>query len=382
MCDTMPMDRTEIARRMLTRRTAPNGVFPLPDTAIKQLAGASPLVFYAGYDPTGAHIHLGHSVSLLLLKSLARELGHTVIVLFGDFTARIGDPTGKASARKTLSPEEIEENVSTWDQQIATLFGDVPYTIRRNSEWLDTMTFGDVIRLSTRVTVQQMLAREMFQERIKQERPIYLNEFLYPLAQGYDSVAMRVDGEVGGNDQIFNMLVGRDLERELIGKEKLVLATPLLVDAATGKKMSKSEGELIALTDSPQEIRRKILAIDDGMTRTVFMLCTEVPEERITELGEGGAREFKEALASELVRMYHGEKAVAEAGQDVEAEISGLTLDKGLVVSGTAGTMSAAHNLIDQGATEIGGKVIKEWKHELRSGDRIRVGKGKFVKVK
>ena len=237
----MSQSRSEFAASIIARRTAQNGLYPSHDDVVRRLAEEQHLVLYAGYDPTGPNIHIGHSVGLLLLKALARDLGHSVVVLFGDFTARIGDPTGKESARRMLSEDEIADNVRTWDQQIAALFGDVPYTIKRNSEWLDAMTFTDVIKLSATVTVQQILVRDMFQERMKQSKPIYLNEFLYPLAQGYDSVAMRVDGEVGGLEQTFNMLVGRELEKELLGKDKLVIGTPLIVDPKSGIKMSRSQ---------------------------------------------------------------------------------------------------------------------------------------------
>ncbi|HUO75910.1 MAG TPA: tyrosine--tRNA ligase [Candidatus Paceibacterota bacterium] len=373
----MALSRQEIATAILQRRTAEHGVFPSREDTIHRLADEQRLIFYSGYDPTGPNIHIGHSVSLLLMKALARDLGHEIIVLFGDFTARIGDPTGKEAARRMLTEDEIEENVRTWDTQIATLFGDVPYTIRRNSEWLDSMTFADVIKLSATVTVQQMLARDMFQERLKQSKPIHLNEFLYPLAQGYDSVAMRVDGEVGGNDQIFNMLVGREFERELLGKEKIVLGTPLIVDAKSGKKMSKSEGELIAVDDSPQEIRRKILAQDDSMIETMFRLCTEVPEETIDV---SDPRRAKEELAAELIRMYHGEEAVSEASEAVAITVTGQ-LDEVLKEAGLARSMTEAKTLISQGAISVNGEVQKKWDHEVKKGDEIKVGKGRRVKV-
>jgi len=362
---------------ILKRRTEPGAVYPSLEEAIRRIAQTGRLVFYAGYDPTGPHIHIGHSVSLLLMKELARDLGHEVIVLFGDFTARIGDPTGKESARRMLGEDEIEENTRTWDRQIAALFGDVPYTIKRNSEWLDAMTFANVIALSSSVTVQQMLARDMFQDRIRQSRPIYLNEFLYPLAQGYDSVALRVDGEIGGVEQTFNMLVGREFERELLGKDKLVLGTPLIVDARTGIKMSKSEGELIALTDSPQEIRRKILAQDDSIIATMFRLCTEVPEDRIDV---SDPRAAKEALAVELIRMYHGEAAVSAATEDIKITATG-PLDKVLKEAGLAKSMTEAKTLISQGATIVNGETQKRWDYEVKKGDRIQVGKGRFITI-
>jgi tyrosyl-tRNA synthetase len=348
---------------------------------LRRLAGPEPLELYAGYDPTAPAIHIGNSVSLLLLKALARDLGHRVTVLFGDFTARIGDPTDKDAVRRVLSAEEVEEHVASWDHQVAALFGDVPFTIRRNSEWFDTLSFADVIKLSAKTTVQQMLARDMFQERLKHDRPIYLNEFLYPVAQGYDSVALRVDGEVGGSDQIFNMLVGREFSRELIGKDKLVLATPLIVNTKTGKKMSKSEGELIALTDAPEEIRRKVLALDDSVTESVFLLCTERPEDWIAGHAAAHPREFKEELARELVRMYHGESAVDAAANAQEITHTG-PLQQVLRESGLAASASDAKRLIEQGGVEVNGEVVTDWHTAIVAGDRIRVGKGKFAVVR
>ncbi len=381
----MILNRTEVARTILHRRTAEGGVYPSLDDGIRRIAEPGQLLFYGGYDPTGDAIHIGHSVSLLLMKALARDLGHEVIILFGDFTARIGDPTEKESVRKVLSEEEINDNMSTWDKQIATLFGDVPYTIKYNSEWLAGMSFADVIKLSAKVTVQQMLARDMFQDRIKKERPIYLNEFLYPLAQGYDSVAMRVDGEVGGSEQTFNMLVGREFSKEILGKDKLVFATPLIINSKTGKKMSKSEGELIALTDSPQEIRRKILDVDDGLIKSMFELCTEKEQEWIdqrqaaVDAGEN-PRQFKEELAAELIRMYHGEEAVEGAHKAIEISITG-PLGQVLKESGLARSMTEAKTLISQGATGVNGETQKDWDYEVKKGDEIKVGKGKFIKV-
>ncbi len=382
----MTPDRTEVARAILRRRTAEGGVYPSLDEGIRRISEPDHLLFYSGYDPTGADIHIGHSVSLLLMKALARDLGHTVVVLFGDFTARIGDPTEKETARKVLSEEEIHENMSTWDKQIATLFGDVPYTIRYNSEWLAGMSFADVIKLSAKVTVQQMLARDMFQDRLKKERPIYLNEFLYPLAQGYDSVAMRVDGEVGGSEQTFNMLVGRDFSKEMLGKDKLVLATPLIINAKTGKKMSKSEGELIALTDTPQEIRRKILDMDDGVIKSLFELCTEKEQgwidqrQAAVDAGEN-PRRFKEELAAELVRMYYGEEAVGQAVEAIEVEGVGSPLQT-LVAAGVISSMTAGKNLIKEGAIKINDKTISQWDIPEKQGDIIKVGKGKLIKIK
>ena len=187
-------------------------VFPSKEKAAKIMGSGKQLVFYLGIDPTGPSIHQGHTIPLLLLKQLA-GLGHKVILLIGDFTARIGDPTDKDAARTALSKEEVEQNMKTYVGQAKKILKDVDFEVKYNSKWLDKMSFAEVIKLTSHATVQQMTARDMFQERIKKEKPIFVHEFLYPLMQGYDSVAMEVDGEVGGNDQTFNMLVGRDLQK-------------------------------------------------------------------------------------------------------------------------------------------------------------------------
>jgi len=371
-------DETKI-KQSLARRLQPSGVFPNLDEAVKLLKSKS-LRVYLGIDPTGPDIHLGHTIPLLFLKQLWK-LGHTPVILIGDFTARIGDPTDKDATRKPLSPEQIRENSKNYIDQIYKILPKGSFEVHRNSDWLDKLSFKDVIQLASHVTVQQLIQRDMFQERLANEKPIGLHEFLYPLMQGYDSVAMNIDGEVGGNDQTFNMLVGRELEKKLINKDKLVFATRLLVNSGTGKKMSKSEGELIALSDSPQEIRRKILAGDDSMIKTMFEICTEKSQVWIEENQNKLPREWKEELADELVRMYHGEKAVEESRKAKEAGGGGQLITH--FISGSLSTSnSEAKNLLDQGAVEINGNVVKDWKYELKQGDKIRIGKGEFFEIK
>ncbi len=372
-------DRLASVTNALQRRIATGGnAFPSLEVAAQRIATEQGLVFYFGIDPTGPSVHIGHTVGLLLLAELVR-FGHKAILLIGDFTARIGDPTDKEAARVALTVEQVQANMASYIEQVRRVIPGIEFEIRYNSEWLSSLTMEQILRLASRATVQQMIARDMFQERIKHEKPVYISEFLYPLIQGYDSVALRVDGEVGGNDQTFNMLIGRDLEHELLGKDKIVLATRLLVDATTGKKMSKTEGPLIAVTDTPQEIRRKVLALDDAMTQTVFELCTTKPNEWIREQASD-PRAFKEALAAELVALYHGTAAVAEAAKPVE--VPATTLVKVMIAGGAAKTATTAKNLIIQGAVEVNGEVVKEWGHELKPGDEVRVGKGKFIKVK
>ncbi len=372
-----PQERTLFVEAFIARRV--EGVYPTREAMISRLAGSERLTFYLGIDPTGSELHLGHTIPLLVLRDLA-VLGHDIVLLIGDFTARIGDPTGKGSARVALSIEDIEANMSSYVQQVEKILEPGTFRVVYNSEWLGALTMGEILRLTGMVTVQQMIQRDMFQERLKAEKPIYLNEFLYPLMQGYDSVALRTDGEVGGNDQTFNMLMGRELEREILGKDKLVLATKLLVDASSGKKMAKSEGTLIAVNDPAQEIRRKILAIDDTMIAQMFELCTIQSIQDIHEICAQDPRTAKEALAAELVRMYQGDAAVEAAAEPIPSAPAS-TLVQFLKDNGVASSSTTAKALIDQGAVSVNGVLEKQWGVEVKRGDEIRVGKGKLFKV-
>lgn len=372
-------DRKQRIQEIFKRRV--EQIFPSSEHAQTRLLEQDALSVYLGIDPTAPSLHLGHTVALLFLKEI-QELGHKPVIVMGDFTARIGDPTDKLAVRTTLSKEEVTKNMEHYLEQVEKILKPGTFEVRYNSEWLTSMTLENVIGLASGVTVQQMLARDMFQERIKQEKPIFIHEFLYPLMQGYDSVAMKIDGEVGGNDQTFNMLVGRDLEKQLLGKDKLVFALRLLVDSGSGRKMSKSEGNAISLNDEPQEIRRKVLALDDGAIKTVFELGTEKDSAWIEEHTKGAPRIFKEELAEELVRLYHGGEAVAQAKQAKRASGRvGLPIDQVLVAEGVAGTISAAKRLIEQGGVTINNEPVENWKQKVKKGDAIRAGKGKFIEI-
>ncbi len=370
-------ERKDFIEQFMSRRL--EAAYPSREALAERLIREEPLTFYLGIDPTGTELHLGHTIPLIVLKDLAL-LGHRIILLIGDFTARIGDPTGKNSARVALSSEDIESNMATYVQQVEKILAPGTFQVSYNSEWLSSLTMEEVLRLTSMVTVQQMIQRDMFQERLKSEKPIFLNEFLYPLMQGYDSVALRTDGEVGGNDQTFNMLMGRELEKEILGIDKLVLATRLLVDGVSGRKMSKTEGPLISVNDSAQEIRRKVLAVDDGMIQTVLELCTTTTPKEIQEILKQGPREQKEALAAELIRMYHGEDAVlgATSAEDIS---QGGKLDRVLTAVGVANSLSEAHRLVEQGGVTLNGTRVERWDIEVVSGDELKVGKGKLLKV-
>src|SRR3989344_3353064 len=295
-------------KELLERRL--ENVFPSKEEAVNKLKSGSRLRVYLGIDPTGPNLHLGHTIPILFLKQLL-ALGHVPVLVIGDFTARIGDPTGKETARKPLTEQEVKDNMKNYLSQVYKILPKGSFEVKYNSSWLSKMSFEDVVKLASHVTVQQMIAREMFQERIKSEKPIGVHEFMYPLMQGYDSVAIKIDGEVGGNDQTFNMLVGRDLEKKLLNKDKLVFASRLLVDAESGRKMSKTEGGLISLSDSAQDIYGKTMkTVPDEMIVTVFELCTEKDWVWIQDKKPDIKNDpliFKKELAFELTKMYHGE---------------------------------------------------------------------------
>jgi len=384
--------------RFLNRRL--QAAFPSMEKVTERISQESNLVFYFGIDPTGPELHLGHTVSLLILRQLI-EWGHQVILLIGDFTAQIGDPTDKSAARQPLTREQVDKNSADYLNQVSKLLKPGSYTVRHNSEWLAQLNFEEVIKLAAKTTVQQMLARDMFQERIKAGRPIGLHEFLYPLMQGYDAVAMRVDGEVGGSDQTFNMMMGRDLEWELIQKDKIVLATKFLEDPVTGKKlMSKSEGNYIALNGGPEQMFGGVMALGDNAILPLFQLSTTVDDEVLADISKrltGGENPIisKKALAYEVVRMYHGEAAAQQAQDAFES-----TFSKGQVpeeMPGLAGadtelidflikhhlveSRSEAKRLIEQKGVKINGVAASSWETKLKAGDVIKLGSHRFVRV-
>jgi tyrosyl-tRNA synthetase len=383
-------------------------VFPSKPKVKEMLTLGRRLVFYLGIDPTGPDIHLGHTTNLFVLKKLF-QLGHKIILLIGDFTAMVGDPTGKEATRKLLTDKEIKENMKTYLDQICKVLPRKSFEVRYNSSWYKKMSLKEWLRINSFFTQQQMIARDMFQERIKKDKPISLQEFVYPVLQGYDSVAMDVDGEIGGTDQTFNMLIGRDLLRRLKNKEKIVITTKLLEDPKSGKKiMNKSEGQYISLNDSPWDMFGKTMAMPDSAILPLFTLTTELPDSKINEikkrLADGeNPRNIKEELAYELVRMYYGEKEAEKAKQEFrkvfserqfpenidERKISELSTDSSSVSIllalkgfGLASSVSEAKRLIEQKAVSVNGEIVKNWDYEVKSGDIIKVGPRKFIKLK
>ncbi|OGJ12066.1 tyrosine--tRNA ligase, partial [Candidatus Nomurabacteria bacterium RIFOXYC2_FULL_36_8] len=262
-------------------------IYPTKEFLENKIKKGEKLTIYLGIDPTGPTLHLGHAIPIKKLSEF-QKAGHQIILLMGDFTAMIGDPTDKGAARKQLTHKEVTSNLKNYKKQASSLIsftGKNPAKITFNSTWLGKMNFEKVISLASNMTVQQMLERDMFEKRMKEGKPIYLHEFLYPLMQGYDSVAMDVDGEIGGNDQTFNMLCGRDLMKTMKNKEKFVITMKLLEDNS-GKKMGKTEGNMIALSDSPEEMYGKVMSWTDGMIIPGFELCTNIPTFEIEKMSK------------------------------------------------------------------------------------------------
>ena len=308
-----------------------SNIYPTKEGLKELLLSGKKLKIYLGADPTGTELHLGHSKNFILLEKL-RRLGHEVVVLFGDFTAMIGDPTGKLNTRLALTEKEVKINLKSWKKQLSPIIKFKTFTsdgakVVKNSKWLSKLSFNDVTRLASNFTVQQMIERDMFDKRIKEGSPIYLNEFLYPLMQGYDSVFLDVDIEIGGTDQTFNMLAGRTLLRKIKNKEKFVITTELIVDPKTGKKMSKSEGNYIGLSETPREMFGKIMALSDEFIIPILKDCTFLSMDEINKIEEQikegkNPKEIKIILAKEIITIYHGKDLAEKVANDFEKTFS------------------------------------------------------------
>jgi tyrosyl-tRNA synthetase len=369
-------------------------VYPSREEFEKALASGKQLKIYNGIDPTGPTLHLGHGVVLLKLREL-QNLGHKIILLIGDFTGMIGDPTDKTATRKKLTRAEVLKNCKNYAKQAGKILDTKKTEIKYNSKWLAKLKFADVVELASEVTVQRMLERDMFEKRMEEERPIYLHEFLYPLMQGYDSVAMDVDAEVGGNDQTFNMLVGRDLMKSLKRKEKFVLTMKLLIDP-TGKKMGKTEGNMVMLEDSAEDMYGKVMSWPDTLMSVAFEICTRVPMGEVKNILAGDPRDAKMRLAREIVSLYRspGEAKAAEENfvkvfsekevPDVvrEVKVNSKNILDVLVETNLCSSKSDARRNVEQGGISVDGKIVRDFNYEIKSGEIIKKGKRHFVKIK
>lgn len=362
---------------------------------LKKLMEKKQITLYQGFDPSMPNLHLGNYVGLLKLRQF-QKLGHRVIFLVGDFTGMIGDPTDKTSARKKLTREEVLKNSKAWREQAGRVLdfeGPNKAEVKFNSEWLDKISFKDLIEITSNFTVQQMLERDMFQDRLRKEKPIYLHEFLYPVAQAQDSVQMDVDLEIGGSDQIFNMLAGRTLMKATKSKEKFVLSTKLLVDKE-GKKVGKTTGNALFLDSTPENFYAGIMSFPDEVIALGFELLTEVPLERMEEKISQNPMEEKKRLAFEVVKVLWGENDAnraqdhfehtfqhGEFSQNTQTILSQKTLVETIAQIPEVGSKSEAKRLINAGAVDVGGENITDAGFLVKDGDNIKIGKKIFVKV-
>ncbi|PIR44625.1 MAG: tyrosine--tRNA ligase [Candidatus Vogelbacteria bacterium CG10_big_fil_rev_8_21_14_0_10_51_16] len=378
-------------------------VYPSKEMVASLLRSGRRLRMYLGIDPTGPSLHIGHAIQLAKLTEW-QKMGHTAILLLGTFTATIGDPSGKTTTRVPLTREQVNENMALYLDQAAHFLefkGENPVLIRYNHEWFDELRFPEVLKLASHVTVQQLLERDMFQKRIEEGRPIHLHEFMYPLMQGYDSVVLDTDGEVGGNDQTFNMLAGRTLARQMSGKDKFVITNRLLVDPA-GKKMGKTEGNMITLADSPEDMYGKVMSWTDGMILPGFELCTNesIDELRKVEsrLNDPTANPMHEKLrlARLITARYHGEDG-ARSGEAffttaiiekdvpelcVEVKVSqGAILGETLVREGVLTSKAVFKRLIQEGAIHFNGEAVTDFNFSLSLPGTVKVGKHRFLKI-
>jgi len=373
------------------------------------LGSGKKLRIYMGIDPTATYVHLGHSTNYIILKRF-HELGHKIVVLIGDFTAMIGDPSDKSAARKRLTKKEVLQNLKTFKQQIGKIlnFSDKknPIELKFNSKWLAKLNFEDVVALASNFTVQRMLERDIFEKRIKENKPLYVHEFFYPLMQGYDSVALNADIELGGTDQTFNMLAGRSLVKTYQNREKFVITSTLLENPVTGEKlMSKSLGTGVALNEVPNEMFGKIMALPDEAVIQCFIDCTYLSMEEIhkmkTDLKTGiNPRDLKLKLAYEITKMYHTE-SIAQKAQEYfiktfsnkeipnkdempEIKIKSQNIMDILVETGLASSKSEAKRLILQKGVSLNQKVIDNWQGivKISENDILKVGSRRFVRLK
>lgn len=382
-------------------------VFPQPsdtdhevESLEKRLATTNrPLRVKLGIDPTGADIHLGHSIPVRKLRAF-QDAGHKAVLIIGDFTARIGDPTGKSEVRRQLTQAEVMQNAQTYLDQVRPILDfDTPdrLEVRYNSEWLSRLDLGKITELLATMTVGQMLAKEGFAERYKKENPIFLHEFLYPLMQGYDSVAVEADVELGGTDQKFNIAVGRDLQRHFGQKPQFGLLLPILIGTDGVQKMSKSLGNYVGLSEHPGQKYQKLQGVPDNLLTQYFELLTDLPLDKLPE----NPRDRQMLLAWEVVRQYHGEQAANEAKEAAKsggkegavpefslAEVAQFPLKLAylLNVSGLCKSTGEGKRKIQEGGVRLDGDRITDVDTTFEQGTDLhgkvlQVGKNKFVRL-
>ncbi len=368
----------------------------------QSLKSKKPLRVKFGMDPSSPDLHVGHCVPLLKLRDL-QELGHQIVLIVGDSTAMVGDPSGRNKLRPQLTRAEVEKNLQTYVDQVAKVLDLSKTEVRRNSEWFDQMRFEDVLRLCGKMTVARMLERDTFQKRVQENEPIGIHEFLYPLMQGWDSVMIRCDLELGGTDQLFNLLRGRDLQAGEGQVGQICFTTPL-INGLDGRKMSKSYGNAIALTDTAKDMFGKVMRIEDGVMRDWFTLLTRVPLAEVDALLAGSLRDAKARLGEEIAGFFHGKEAGKAAREAFDrqfrdkelpddiplvawpasAAADGVPLANLLKELGLEKSTSDARRSIEQGGVKLDGEVVKDPRALVKRPTKellVQVGKRRFAKV-
>jgi tyrosyl-tRNA synthetase len=368
-----------------------------------------PLRVKLGLDPTAPDIHLGHAVVLRKIKQL-QDLGHKAIIIIGDFTGMIGDPSGRSKTRPALTKEEVLENARTYQEQIFKVIDRDKTEVRFNSEWLGALNFSDVIVLASRHTVARMLEREDFKKRFEEHESIGIHEFFYPLMQGYDSVAIEADIELGGTDQRFNLLMGRTIQRDYGQESQVALMMPLLEGTDGVEKMSKSLGNYIGIYEEPNEMYGKVMSIPDELMIKYYELATDIHPDEISKIKAGledgsyHPRDAKMRLAREITSLYHSEEAAQKAEEQFKAVFQrggmpdeiptfevpqdiisqeGVDMARLIVEAGLAPSTSQARRLISQGAIRVNGEKTDELKNPtLKDQDVVQVGKRNFIRVR
>ncbi len=371
------------------------------DELKEKLKEGKPLTVKLGLDPSAPDIHIGHAVVLRKIKQL-QDLGHKAVIIIGDFTGMIGDPSGKSKTRKPLTKEQVLENAKTYEKQIFRILDREKTDLRFNSEWLDKLNFRDVIELSSKYTVARMLERDDFENRMNNHLPIGIHEFFYPLMQGFDSVAIKADIELGGTDQKFNVLMGRTIQKEYNLRQQNALFMPILEGIDGVEKMSKSLGNYIGISEAANVMYEKVMKVPDNLIIKYFNLATDLHPDVVAEIekslkdGSVNPRDIKMRLAREIVALYHDEAEVQSAEEAFKnifqknlipedlKEISiseNSSLISAMVSSGFVPSNSEAKRLVKQGGVKINGEKVSDINSELSSDDVVQIGKAKFFKA-
>jgi tyrosyl-tRNA synthetase len=391
----------KINEQILNRGVA--SIYPSREYLQSRLEKGEKLTIYLGIDPTGPNLHLGHAIPVKKLGEF-QKAGHKIILLLGDFTAMIGDPTDKSATRKQLTRKDVLNNLKGYKKQLSKIIsfsGKNKAELKFNSKWHSKMKFGEVLSLASQMTVQQMLERDMFKKRMIDGKPIFIHEFMYPLMQAYDSVAMNVDGEIGGNDQTFNMLCGRDMIRNIKGKEKFVMTMKLLEDP-NGKKMGKTEGNMVTISDKPDDMYGKIMSWTDEMIPVAFELCTNIDMTEIEEIKRNlkkentNFKEYKMRLAREIISVFcdkeqsllaekrwektFSKKEIPDDVEEIIVKSDDLLVDV-LVAKEIVSSKSDFRRLVEGGAIVIleNDEKIVSLDQKIQQGV-YRIGKKRFVK--